>query len=136
MVEKNMHEDEGVPEPGAGVPSEPTAAGSSADATVYTGGLPDEGYVWLVSGPPPGSVLKIGDVLNVPVSQDLSSTRCHIRVAGEEVKVLCEYVDVTEREEWAKRVMNKLRHLQASDDLEIPGVGDDRRRGAARRGPW
>ena len=114
-------------------PGTPSSSGQSA--TAYKGDVPETGNVWVVAMPPPGSRLRIGDILNVPSTMLLESSMAHIPVLGEETKVLCRYLDVTQRQEFARQQLDGVRGLGASGDLQVPGVGEDVRTLAVERRP-
>ena len=96
-------------------------------ASIYKGAIPDEGRFWIVAVPPPGSTLKVGDVLNVPTGIVLESSSAYIRVQGVEQKVYCKYIEASERRQVVTGLMDGFRKTEASGDLKMPGVADDAR---------
>ncbi len=108
-----------------------------AAATRLQGAPPTTGHVWVVGMPPPGSQLRLGDVLNVPAAVEPDGVvllppkwrhPCYLPVHGEEVLVLSYYVPVEERKEFVDMRLQDIRGVRASEDLlGVDAIGDDER---------
>ena len=81
----------------------PALRSGAAQTTVFKGPGPTGGHVWVVPGPPVGSVLQVADVLRVLFTQVLDSGACHIPVAGCETAVACQSIEVGSWEECVVR---------------------------------
>ncbi len=97
-----------------------------AAATRFKGAPPTTGYVWVVGMPPPGSQLRLGDILNVPAALEPDGDPCYLPVHGEDVKVLAYYVLAEERKDFVDMRLQDIRGFRASEDLiGVDAIGDD-----------